>query len=1109
MSLKAKLEAVIYAAEEPVTLAQLAALFSTDALEWKAEQEAASAAIAAEQAAEAADPLPLLNAAFDYADLEPAAEAAAPEAEAAPAEAGEEQLAAPEGDASAATGTDAVPEAGGEAASTEAAAELAAVDAEAEAKRLARQRDREVRVVLRGLLDELMASYASDDRGIEIREIAGGFRMATKPECHDAVAVFVKSLKPAMKLCLPALETLAVIAYKQPVTAPEVNEIRGVDSSGVLGSLLARKLIATAGRKQVIGRPILYKTTKEFLLRFGLKDVSELPSMEEFEKMARLSSTRRIWPAGASRRRMRTSFRKWTKIWKRRRGRGRTGPAGDRARERDRRDGGQRSEPGRANRPRPRNSRPARRQTKRRQPPQRPRLLRLLTWSRQKLRMSQMSDEQRSDANEDELNETPETSETPKTEVENPIEAEAAAEAEDEADAETEAEDEAETKAQEEAAATEDETEPEFKPKARPPAKLERLQKILAAAGVASRRKAEEMMEQGRVQVNGKVVTELGTKADAGRDHIRVDGKLLQGAERLRYFVLNKPKGFVTTVKDPEGRPTVMQFFDKMRERLYPVGRLDYMSEGLLLVTNDGELANKLTRASAGVEKTYLVKVAGIPSEGELDILRSGVAIEKGKPGSAKVRTSPARIRQVRQGDNPWYEVVLIEGRNRELRKMFEEIGHFVEKIRRVGYGPLILDQEPGHLRELDAQELELLRKAADGKLKTPKAKEMRRRNIVDSLPPEKPALRPRGEKPAAGPKDYKPKRAFGTDAPARARTGPAKFGAGRPAGGPAGRPAWKKDDRAGAPPARFGAGAAGEGRPAAGRSYGDRPATGRTYGDKPAGRTYGAKPGAGRPFGERPAARRSFPAKPAWKKPEAGERPPYKRPAAPRPEPARRPAPEPMEDLGPKKPSRLHIEPVQDFGRTERPRMDRPRTERPSTGRPPSGRPAFGRAGAERSSGGRSSSARPFRGEGGLARPFTTSSGKPRVGGPRPSSKPGKPGGRTYGAGAGRGSGSSAGPAKRPVRRDEGGGPAASRPSRPYTPRGEGAEGFRPERKTGSGWKPKPNFAGKSKTGASDRSRPKAGGFSKSGAKRKPGGGKPGGSGAKRSGPRPGGKRP
>ena len=147
-------------------------------------------------------------------------------------------------------------------------------------------RDREARIAIQQLLDELIAEYAADGRGIEIREVAGGYRMATKPECHDAVRSLVKSLKPALKLSLPALETLAVIAYKQPVTAPEVNEIRGVDSSGVFGTLLARKLITTAGRKQVIGRPILYKTTREFLLRFGLKDVTELPSMDEFEKLA-------------------------------------------------------------------------------------------------------------------------------------------------------------------------------------------------------------------------------------------------------------------------------------------------------------------------------------------------------------------------------------------------------------------------------------------------------------------------------------------------------------------------------------------------------------------------------------------------------------------------------------------------------------------------------------------------------------------------------------------------------------------------------------------------------------------------------------------------------
>jgi 23S rRNA pseudouridine2605 synthase len=257
--------------------------------------------------------------------------------------------------------------------------------------------------------------------------------------------------------------------------------------------------------------------------------------------------------------------------------------------------------------------------------------------------------------------------------------------------------------------------------------KLERLQKILAQAGIASRRHAEELITEGRVQVNGQTVTVLGSKADPQRDHIRVDGKLLHGAERLRYFVLNKPRGYVTTVTDPEGRPTVMQFFAKSGERLYPVGRLDYQSEGLLLVTNDGELANKLTRAASGVEKTYLVKIAGRPDEEQLERLRTGIAIDKGKPRSGKVHTAPAQIRQIRKGDNPWFEVVLIEGRNRELRKMFEEIGHHVEKIRRVGYGPLMLDVEPGKIRELEAREVEALHLTADGKLKPrrPKASHM------------------------------------------------------------------------------------------------------------------------------------------------------------------------------------------------------------------------------------------------------------------------------------------------------------------------------------------------------------------------------------------------
>lgn len=269
MSLRAKLEAVIYAAEEPVTLSQLAALFAAEALEWKAEQDAAAAAAREAGPAQMREMQPALGAGLEYLGLEQT-----------PAFYTVESTEQAIGSADPAD-----PAAEEKASENEAAGETA-LNAETEARRQARLRDREVKGILRKLLDELIASYAADERGIEMREIAGGYRMATKPECHDAVRMFIKSLKPPLKLSLPALETLAVIAYKQPVTAPEVNEIRGVESAGVLGSLLSRKLITTAGRKPVIGRPILYKTTKEFLLRFGLKDVSELPSMEEFEKMA-------------------------------------------------------------------------------------------------------------------------------------------------------------------------------------------------------------------------------------------------------------------------------------------------------------------------------------------------------------------------------------------------------------------------------------------------------------------------------------------------------------------------------------------------------------------------------------------------------------------------------------------------------------------------------------------------------------------------------------------------------------------------------------------------------------------------------------------------------
>ena len=280
MSLKAKLEAVIYAAEEPVTLAQLALLFTEEALEWKAEQEAASSpgrrrlGSPTENPSLPPTPNSISSSPNSLPRLRLRRNRPSPSARRLKTQLPRERTPKSTFPWKAALSSTPIPTAVGEAA------------AEAALKREARLRDREVRAILRQLLDELIADYASDGRGIEIREIAGGYRMATKPEYHDAVRTFVKSLKPALKLSLPALETLAVIAYKQPVTAPEVNEIRGVDSSGVFGSLLARKLIATAGRKPVIGRPILYKTTKEFLFRFGLKDVTELPSMEEFEKMA-------------------------------------------------------------------------------------------------------------------------------------------------------------------------------------------------------------------------------------------------------------------------------------------------------------------------------------------------------------------------------------------------------------------------------------------------------------------------------------------------------------------------------------------------------------------------------------------------------------------------------------------------------------------------------------------------------------------------------------------------------------------------------------------------------------------------------------------------------
>jgi segregation and condensation protein B len=266
MGVRGKIEAVIYAAEEPVTLQQLAALFGQEAL---AEREAAAVSNQAElHAQQAVDSLAEQTELPIEQLIELVAELPS--------------VVLPSG-----SDPDAVDAQGDNSDdSTGDTEQQPGLEQELADRRHARQRDRAARDAVRDVVEEIMSAYQSAEGGMEIREVAGGYRVATKPEYHDAVRAFVKSLKPVMKLSLQALETLAVIAYKQPVTAPEVSEIRGVDSGGVLGSLMSRKLITTAGRKQVIGRPILYKTTKEFLLRFGLKDIAELPSMEEFEKMA-------------------------------------------------------------------------------------------------------------------------------------------------------------------------------------------------------------------------------------------------------------------------------------------------------------------------------------------------------------------------------------------------------------------------------------------------------------------------------------------------------------------------------------------------------------------------------------------------------------------------------------------------------------------------------------------------------------------------------------------------------------------------------------------------------------------------------------------------------
>jgi len=238
---------------------------------------------------------------------------------------------------------------------------------------------------------------------------------------------------------------------------------------------------------------------------------------------------------------------------------------------------------------------------------------------------------------------------------------------------------------------------------------VERLQKVLAAAGICARRAAEQLIVAGRVRVNGRVVTTLGTRVDPHNDAIQVDGKTVRVGGVKVYLALNKPRGYVTTLSDPEGRPNVADLVRGISSRVFPVGRLDYDSEGLLLVTNDGALARDLMHPGTGVPKTYAVKVRGQPEPASLRRLEQGVRLD-GR------RTRPARLRMTRRAPNSWLEVTVVEGRKHLVRRMLASVGHPVLKLRRVSFDGVRLGKlPPGQWRHLSEREIERLRKAPGG----------------------------------------------------------------------------------------------------------------------------------------------------------------------------------------------------------------------------------------------------------------------------------------------------------------------------------------------------------------------------------------------------------
>ncbi len=541
---------------------------------------------------------------------------------------------------------------------------------------------------------------------------------------------------------------------------------------------------------------------------------------------------------------------------------------------------------------------------------------------------------------------------------------------------------------------------------------LERLQKIISAAGVTSRRAAEELIAEGRVRVNGTVVTELGSKADAGKDHIKVDGKLINPHQPLTYVMLNKPAGFVTTMSDPEGRPTVHDLLKGIKTRVYPVGRLDYNTEGLLLLTNDGDFAHLITHPKHEFPKTYLAKVKGVLEERQIEMLEKGMFLQDGK-------TAPARVRKIRKEEaNSWVEITIHEGRKRQVRRMFDHVGRSVIKLKRTKTGSLSLGDLPeGTFRHLTLDEVNALRETAmktddsgqqvrvykpaeisKGEARTTSAVPQETGGRGREMAPRGRSARPVMHDTRSGRRSNQRNRAVQRVRPATEGFIPRETRSEGPASRPAsGRPA----------PGRYGS------KPAFGRSAGF--SRGETRSEGPSSRPSSGRPAPGR-YGSKPAFGRSA----GFSRGETRSEGPSLRPASGRPAPRRDGS----------KPA---------FGRSAGFSRGSTRSEgpasRPASGRPAPRRdgskPAFGRAAGfrPRETGGegpaRSASRRPAPGRPGQKASFgsqgpgrrTESAGWRPASGPR-ANKSKYTGGKGQGTRSGPGRGGARGAGSRGPRR-------------------------------------------------------------------------------------------